>query len=111
MGCRELEPKKKWVKGEGKDCRPCRVAIGVGKYRRTLTEGGKPELVQVMSTALMTDDDTIGNLAGAMDEVKEKAPPELREKLVSIDCEIQKKEECGTCDIAQPVAVAEGGAT
>jgi hypothetical protein len=102
---------KQWVEGEGKECRPCRVAVGVGQYRKALTEGGKPELVGVMSKALNEDDDTIKHLAEAMDEVKKQASPELRAKLESIDCQIQKKEECGICEVPEVVAPTEGSVT
>lgn len=106
MGCRELEPMQTWVKGEGQGCRPCRVTVGVGKYRKALQAAGQDGLIGVVSEALNEDEDTVAKLAVAMDNVKTMAPPEVKAVLESIDCEIQNKEDCGACETVAEVPVA-----
>lgn len=103
MGCKELEPMQNWVKGEGQGCRPCRVTVGVGKYRKALQAAGQDGLIEVVRAALNEDEDTVVKLAVAMDNVKTMAPPEIKAALEVIDCEIQNKEECGACDAPAPV--------
>jgi hypothetical protein len=76
----------------------------MGKYRKVLQDAGQEELVEVVRGALLNGDDTIGNLASAMDTVKAKAPPAVKATLESIDCEIQNREECGACEVPVPAA-------
>ena len=97
MGCKGLEPMGNWVKGEGQECRPCRVAVGVGRYRKTLTEAGQGNLADMVSAALEQEEDTLIKVAATMDEVKALAPPEVKAVLESLDCELQGQEECGLC--------------
>jgi hypothetical protein len=105
---------EKWVKGEGEGCRPCKIAtVGIGRYRKALQEAGLDSVMEPVSKILDSEDvDTIGKVAATMDQIKATATPDLRAVLESIDCDIQKKEECGLCqDVpdAQPAEVnAEG---
>jgi hypothetical protein len=81
--------------------------MGIGQYRKVLEDAGQIAAYETVSKALQAEGLTAGedimvNLAVAYDQVKAAVPPEVRAKLESIDCEIQKREECGLCATPTP---------
>lgn len=90
--CINLKPMAEWLEEpeqEG-DCKPCRLAVIVGDYQKTLEESGNKTLSGKIADAMSEKEDPILRVAQVMDEAKEAVDEKTREELLALDCLAQR---------------------
>jgi hypothetical protein len=88
--CKNLMPMAEWVKIEEEDpnkCHECMIPIVVAWYFEELEERGEKELLDDLEVVQKKGNPI--ETAAALDQVKEQADPELRQRLLEFDCATQ----------------------
>lgn len=90
--CQSLPPLREWIGKPSKDpdlCHPCMLPLTANWYEEALEEGGRADLARELSTLRTKKNATVEETAAFMDSVKEKVSPELKARLVELDCSMQ----------------------
>ena len=86
--CPNLRPMADWLKEGGEEaCRPCLLPVTIAWYCDELKARGHPDLAAELETVRKSGDSS--RVCETMDSIKERVPPELRERLEDFDCATQ----------------------
>ena len=83
-----LKPMADWVKEKGESCRPCVIPVTMEWYHSELKERHEDALAAQVEAA--QDSEDIEVVGRVLDEIKAKASPELRDRLLEFDCATQQ---------------------
>ena len=90
----KCEPLQKWIQGgDETECRSCVLAIVTPWYRDALRKHGLAEDASTLERMAESSDPI--QVARALDEIKGRVPPELKQTLYEYDCAVQQTEEKG----------------
>ena len=85
-----LKPMQEWIAGADPEvCRPCLLGPTVSFYIGELQDRGEPQHIEQLRGAAQAPDVSPEGIALLLDEIKEKVPPAIRQRLRLIDCGAQ----------------------
>lgn len=90
--CINIKPMAEWLEEPEKegDCKPCRLAVVVGDYQKTLEDAGHKQIAAEIGQAMGDKDDPILKVAQVMDKAKEAVDEDTRTQLLALDCLAQR---------------------
>lgn len=87
--CAAIRGMKEWIEdgGDESECRPCLLAPVLRWYRDELQQRGLNELAHEMEMAIEGADPLV--IAEKFDDIKNKVPDDIKERLKEFDCAAQ----------------------
>ena len=86
--CAGITGMKEWIEGgDERECRPCLLAPVIRWYRDELQQRGLNELAHEMEAAIEGADPLV--IAERFDDIKNKVPDDVKERLKEFDCAAQ----------------------
>ena len=91
-------PMAQWVEMEppgGEEatglCHPCALPLTAHEYQDILRQGGQKQIAAELKKLSKSDAATPSTIAAALDNIKTRVPSSLAQRLLALDCEVQRE--------------------